>query len=297
MMVLVNMDNRSSKSAISTLYESICGFLRMCLFRVLAFGSIPEHIAFIMDGNRRFSRSRNLNGGVSHRVGFLALVSILQHCYELGVKYVTVYAFSIDNFNRSADEVESIMDLMQEKIEKLLKEESIVNKYGIKINFFGNLNLLNEPVRRAAERAMVVTAGNTRAVLSICVAYTCTDEIVHAVQESCHKKWARFQEEKPNGLDNDDDMIECFGKNGLEESEITVVDLERNMYTAECPDPDILVRTSGETRLSNFLLWQTTCCQLLSPSALWPEISLRHLVWMILEYQRVRPYLEKKKRL
>ncbi|XP_077231971.1 dehydrodolichyl diphosphate synthase CPT3-like [Tasmannia lanceolata] len=268
----------------SGFYASICNFFKRCLFGVLSFGPIPQHIAFIMDGNRRFAKCRNLKPGSGHKVGFLALMSILQHCYELGVKYVTVYAFSIDNFNRKPEEVHSVMELMQEKIEGLLKEESIVNKYGIKVKFIGNLNLLDEPVRIAAEKAMSATAGNTRAVLSICVAYTCTDEIVHAVQESYNEKRADVLGTDLNGVDN-----------GLEECVVTLADLERHMYTAGCPDPDILVRTSGETRLSNFLLWQTTFCYLLAPDVLWPDISLRHLVWAILEYQRVYPYLEKKK--
>ncbi|KAL5995953.1 hypothetical protein ACLOJK_026026 [Asimina triloba] len=290
------MDSKDDKSYVSKLTESICGHFRSFLFRVLAFGPIPEHIAFIMDGNRRFNRSGNLKPGTGHRMGFQALVSILRHCYDLGVKYVTVYAFSIDNFNRSPDEVQSVMNLMQEKIEELLKEEILVNKYGIKINFFGNLRLLDEPVRRSAERAMAATASNSRAVLSVCVAYTCTDEIVHAVQESCHERWTRVEEGKVDGADNDDDgAIKCFRGNDEEECSITVADLERKMYTAGCSDPDILVRTSGENRLSNFLLWQTKSSLLLSPDVLWPKISLRHLVWAILEYQRVQSYLAKKK--
>ncbi|KAL6127382.1 hypothetical protein ACLB2K_075423 [Fragaria x ananassa] len=96
---------------------------------------------------------------------------------------------SIDNFKRQPEEVQSLMDLMHEKIEGLIKEESIVNRYGVKVHFIGNLKLLSEPVRLAAVRAMVATANNSRGVLSICVAYTSTDEIVHAVQESCEEKW------------------------------------------------------------------------------------------------------------
>jgi len=116
-------------------------------------------------------------------------MSMLKYCYELGVRYVTIYAFSIDNFKRHPEEVQSLMDLMQEKIEGLIKEESIVNRYGVRVHFLGNLELLSEPVRLAAERAMMATAKNSKAVLSICVAYTSTNEIVHAVQKSCEEKW------------------------------------------------------------------------------------------------------------
>ncbi|XP_058106753.1 dehydrodolichyl diphosphate synthase CPT3-like [Magnolia sinica] len=209
-------------------------------------------------------------------------MSMLEHCCDLGIQYITVYAFSIDNFNKKQDEVESFMDLMLEKTEEMLKEDSIIYKYNIKVKFIGNLNLLNKLVRIVVDRVMAATSGNTKRIFSICVAYTCTDEIVHAVQESCQEKWAKIQQENLEGVDS-------------EVSIITVTDLERHMYMAGCPDPDILIRTSGETRLSNFLLWQTTFCYLFTPNALWPEISLKHLVWEILKYQCVRPYLEKKK--
>ncbi|KAG9444084.1 hypothetical protein H6P81_015424 [Aristolochia fimbriata] len=252
---------------------------RRYVFQVLSFGPIPQHIAFIMDGNRRFARYWNLNPGKGHQVGFLALMSVLQYCYELGVKYVTVYAFSVDNFKRNPDEVQLIMDLMLEKIEALLKQNTILTRYGIKINFFGNLDLLSSPVREAVEKIVAATCGNSEAVLCICVAYSTTDEIIHAVQESCKEKLGEIQGKSSVNLD----------------SVIELGDLEKHMYTAGCPDPAILVRTSGATRLSNFLLWQSSFCVLLAPDVLWPEISLRHLVWAILEYQRLCSYFNRKK--
>ena len=263
----------------STLLQNIWGFFRKCLFLVLSFGPMPNHIAFIMDGNRRFAKSRGVKQGGGHRVGFAALISTLQHCYEMGVKYVTVYAFSIDNFKRKPDEVESVMSLIQEKIDELLKEKSIVNQYGIRINFWGNLKLLSEPVRLAAEKAMTSTSKNTGPVLSVCVAYTSTDEIMHAIEQLWAKKISKIQV-NANGYDVD---MGCT---------VSVADLEQHLYTAGCPDPDIVIRTSGETRLSNFLLWQTTFSHLQNPSPLWPDFSLRHLVWAILEYQKIYPYLK-----
>ncbi|KAF6159804.1 hypothetical protein GIB67_030062 [Kingdonia uniflora] len=230
-----------------------------------------------MDGNRRYAKRCNLKEGAGHRVGFLALMSTLKYCYELGVKYVTVYAFSIDNFRRRADEVQYVMDLMEEKIKELLKEEGIVNSYGVRVYFLGNLNLLNESTRVAAEEAMEVTAKYNKAVLLICVAYSSTDEIVHAVRES-------YDEKKQIKNDHDDDQ----------DLAIQLKDIERHMYMNVGPDPDILVRTSGATRLSNFLLWQTSRCHLYSPAALWPEFSLWHLVWGVLNFQRYQPYLRKR---
>ncbi|XP_068659779.1 dehydrodolichyl diphosphate synthase CPT3-like [Aristolochia californica] len=262
----------------------LCQLFRRYLFLLLSFGPIPPHIAFIMDGNRRFARYWNLKPGKGHQVGFLALISVLKSCYELGVKYVTVYAFSIDNFKRSPDEVQLVMDLMLEKIEALLKENSIVKLYGIKVAFLGNLDLLSGPVREAAEKVIAATAANTKAVLCICVAYSSTDEIVHAVQESFKEKLGEIQEKSSL-------------KFGSQECVIALADLERHMYTAGCPDPAILLRTSGETRLSNFLLWQTSFSLLLAPDVLWPEISLRHLVWAILDYQRLHPYFTRKSKI
>ena len=321
----------------SQLTGGLGSFFRKCIFSILSVGPLPNHIALIMDGNRRYAKKQNMAEGAGHRAGYLALIKVLSHCYELGVKYVTVYAFSIDNFKRRPEEVHSLMDLMLEKIEELLKEESIVNQYGLRIYFIGNLKLLNEPVRVAAERAMAATAKNTKAVLLICVAYTSYDEIVHAVQESCKAK--RNETEALNatkginsvpGVEEDmkiNEVIVCNlqgscenssskfqalnittacngGIEGNEESKekqlvlptIKLSDIEKHMYMSVAPEPDILIRTSGENRLSNFLLWQTTNCPLYSPTALWPELGFWHLVWAVLNFQRSYRYFEKKKK-
>ncbi|KAL4572739.1 hypothetical protein LXL04_019522 [Taraxacum kok-saghyz] len=247
-------------------------FARKCIFSILSVSQIPNHIAFIMDGNRRYSKQHKLIDGAGHRVGFTSLMSMLKYSYELGVKYVTIYAFSIENFKRSPEEVQSLMDLMEEKIKGLIKEESIVNQYGVRVYFIGNLKLLSKPVRLAAERAMDATAKNSRAVLSICIAYTSTDEILNAVLESCEEK----RDEK---------------------GEIGVRDIERHMYMKMTPDPDIIIRTSGETRLSNFLLWQSGNCLLYSPAVLWPEIGFRHLVQAVLDFQKNFCYLNNQKKI
>ncbi|KAK8674450.1 hypothetical protein V6N13_112741 [Hibiscus sabdariffa] len=268
------------------MYGDIVNFLRKCVFYILSVGPIPNHIAFIMDGNRRYTKRLNLMQGAGHKVGYSALMSMLKYCYELGVRYVTIYAFSIDNFKRSPEEVQSLMDLMLDKIEELLREESIVNRYGIRVYFSGNLKLLNEPVRLAAERVMLATAKNSKAVLSICVAYTSTNEIVHAVRESCEEKWDEIA------------LLNSSGGYEPDESDhlIKVTDIEKHMYMAFAPDPDIIIRTSGETRLSNFLLWQSANCYLYSPSVLWPEIGFRQFLWAILNFQRTQFYLDKKRK-
>ncbi|KAG4951944.1 hypothetical protein JHK85_045811 [Glycine max] len=335
------------------------------MFAILSVGPVPSHIAFIMDGNRRYAKKRNMEEGDGHKAGFTALMSILRYCYELGVKYVTVYAFSIDNFKRKPNEVQSLMELMREKIEELLQQESLINEYGVRLHFIGDLQLLTEPVIASVEKAMRVTAHNNQRVLLVCIAYTSRHEMVHAVQECCKEKWNEVQASKEakltngafaridqglkgNGFDllfqdlckdyqnatkacnsvpkrvepagEKDGMLEHTVEKGNDsEAEITscnelvemteerkynqgdvplikLVDIEKHMYMAVAPDPDILIRTSGEARLSNFLLWQTSTCPLYAPTALWPEIGLRHLVWAVLNFQRHHFYLEKKRK-
>ncbi|GLT26900.1 hypothetical protein SLA2020_019390 [Shorea laevis] len=357
---VMNKVGKYGSRSVGWLFGDMSGFLRRCLFRVLSVGPIPSHFAFIMDGNRRYAKKQFLEEGVGHKAGFTALMSMLNFCYELGVKYVTVYAFSIENFKRNPGEVQSLMDLMLEKIEALLKEESIVNQYGIRVYFIGNLKLLVEPVRAAAEEVMKATANNNKTVLLVCVAYTSCDEIVHAVQDSCEDKFDEIQginrknacnrmiEERE--MDHKTNIVSLYDvkescKDGSGESQVSraitgcnghhiqgfseckcnevetfkscimdesasndvegsekqhsvikLTDVEKHMYMAVAPDPDILIRSSGEARLSNFLLWQTSHCPLYSPTALWPEIGLWHLVWTILTFQRTHSYLEKKKK-
>ncbi|KAK8326842.1 hypothetical protein V6Z11_A11G142500 [Gossypium hirsutum] len=257
------------------IYGNLVSLLRKCIFCILSVGPIPNHIAFIMDGNRRFTKTCKLMKGAGHKVGFSALMSILKYCYEFGVRYVTVYVFSTENFKRSP-------------------EESIVNRYGVRVIFSGNLKLLSEPVRLAAERAMLATDKNSKAVLSICVAYTSTNEIMHAVQESCEEKWDEITILNSSGAG-----YGLISLGGYEQDEmdhlIKLNDIEKHMYMAASPDPDIIIRTSSETRLSNFLLWQSANCYLYSPSVLWPEIGFRQFLWAILNFQRIHFYLDKQR--
>ncbi|KAF2310873.1 hypothetical protein GH714_018021 [Hevea brasiliensis] len=215
-------------------------YMRKGLYGILTQGPIPTHLAFILDGNRRFAKKHKLPEGGGHKAGFLALLNVLTYCYELGVKYATIYAFSIDNFRRKPHEVQYVMDLMLEKIDGMIKEESIINAYDICVRFVGNLKLLKLEEANATGSSTVIQTEN----------------------------------------------MESY-------SGIKLVDLEKNTYIN--PYPDVLIRTSGETRLSNYLLWQTTNCILYSPYALWPEIGLRHVVWSVINFQRHYSYLEKHK--
>ncbi|KAK9664420.1 hypothetical protein RND81_14G040500 [Saponaria officinalis] len=309
-------------------------FFVKCIFQILSMGPLPNHIAFIMDGNRRFAKKKNLDERDGYRAGFLALMFMLKQCYELGIRYITIYSFAIDNFRRHPEEVKSLMELMQEKVEGFLEYENMISKYGIRVIFVGNLTLLSESLKAAAERAMEATSMNTTTFLLICVAYSSTDEIVHAVEntfmlnhpekdrflceitedgERKHEivssvvKTSRFYHSEKDQSSSEITRDEISSERSEEderkqenESEnkrgvIKLRDLEDNLYMSIAPEPDIVIRTSGATRLSNFLLWQTPSCLLHCPAVLWPELRLRHLVWAVLKYQRYFHYLDKKR--
>ncbi|GLT41892.1 hypothetical protein SLA2020_159220 [Shorea laevis] len=214
--------------------------------------------------------------GVGHDVGFQALMFMLLYCHDLGVKYITVYAFTIDNFRVKPEEVQRPMDLMMEKIKLLRENESFVHQKQVRVHSAGNLELLDPSLRDAAKRLMEVTASYSKVVVTFCVAYTSTDEIVHAVRESCEEKCNQIEDQ-------------------AKDVKLNLMDVEKQMYMVIAPDPDILIRTAGENRLSNFRLWQSFSSQLGSTAVLWPAIALWHLVWAVLDFQRNHIYFEKKK--
>ncbi|XP_074276785.1 dehydrodolichyl diphosphate synthase CPT3-like [Silene latifolia] len=281
-------------------------FLVKWMFRILSVGPLPNHIAFIMDGNRRFAKKKNLDERDGYRAGFLALMFMLKQCYELGIRYITIYSFAIDNFKRHPEEVKCLMELMQEKVEGFLEYEGMITKYGIRVIFVGNLGLLSESLRVAAKRAMEATSMNTTTFLLICVAYSSTDEIVRSVEKTFnfhHSKNHFVSEITENGekkalfsgerSEEYDDSSEKEDEN--EVGIIKMREIKNNLYMSIAPEPDIVIRSSGATRLSNFLLWQTQSCLLYCPAVLWPELRLRHLVWAVLKFQRWYYYLDQKR--
>ncbi|KAH9330228.1 hypothetical protein KI387_002336 [Taxus chinensis] len=252
--------------------NSVYELFRRFSIWIVSVGPVPQHIAIIMDGNRRYATKRNMQKLRGHELGYNSLMNTLRDCYELGIKYVSVYAFSIENFRRSKEEVETLMNLMHEKLEVLIEKESLVNQYGIRVQILGDLTLLPERVRKAADKAMAFSKDNDKAVLNIFAPYTATQEIVKAVEGAIT------------------DKVE-----GIIENEISAEDIERHLYTANCPEVELLIRTSGETRLSNFLLWQTSFTLLYGTPILWPEFSFKHLVRAVWEYQKSYIFLQQQK--
>ncbi|MED6186679.1 hypothetical protein PIB30_069049 [Stylosanthes scabra] len=249
-------------------FQKLIYLIKKCVLYALSIGPIPIHVAFIMDGNRRYAEKKNVVEGSGYKAGFFSLISMLNFCYELGVKYVTIYAFSIDDFKRCPEETRLLMDLLNEKIESWIVDENnesinVANRFGMRVRFVGDLKLLDEPLRLAAKRVMEATYNNSRVVLTICVAYSSTLDILHSLKECCEEKEDEIKvlEECGSGYG----LIEIRRDNLKEYDDsmslINLEDVERNMYMAIAPCPDILIRTSGENRLSNFLLWQSTFCQ------------------------------------
>lgn len=202
-------------------------------FNIIKGGPIPSHVAFIMDGNRRFASKSNIKKSEGHAMGFDKLSEVLQWCLYLGIKEVTVYAFSIENFKRSTEEVNTLMQLAREKFNRLLEERDKLNERGVCIRVIGNINLLPADLQKTIAEAMILTRNNTEAILNVAFAYTSRDEMVNAVQTV---------------VQGVDDQL-------IQPNDITEDVLSRCLYN-KGSEPDLLVRTSGETRLSDFLLWQ-----------------------------------------
>ncbi|CDO72915.1 hypothetical protein BN946_scf185002.g100 [Trametes cinnabarina] len=239
------------------------------LIAVLAAGPIPQHVAFILDGNRRYARRKGMQVKQGHTDGFYNLRKMLEICIKLKVRCVSAYAFSIENFKRSPEEVNALMDLAEEKLLELCQKGEILDKYGIRLVVVGHRDMLPERVLVAAEKAERMTRHNDRAIFNLCMPYTSRDEITTAVHSVIK---SRLEDET-------DDR----------QAEITADEIEAYLMTsiAGSPPLDILVRSSGVKRLSDYMLWQCSeNTQLQFSSSYWPEFGLLDFVPIILDYQR-----------
>ncbi|KAL4064152.1 Decaprenyl diphosphate synthase-like protein [Scleroderma yunnanense] len=242
--------------------------LSYLLLAIIATGPVPRHIAFEMDGNRRYARRLGKEGKEGHGDGFRALVNILDICLRLRVGCVTVYAFAIDNFNRPKDEVDALMTLAEHRLVELAEKGHILDRYGVRLNVLGKRSLLPPNVQVAIEKAERMTRHNNTAILNVCAPYASSHEITTAVENTIRE-----------ALDNGD----------LDGSSITEHTIEGHLSTtvAGSPPLDIFVRTSGVKRLSGFLTWQCNeNTQIHMIDTFWPSFGLRDLIPILLEYQR-----------
>lgn len=240
--------------------SSLTYFQRLCV-NVIKSGHVPKHIAFIMDGNRRFACKKNVEKVEGHEMGFEKLAETLQWCLELGVSEVTVYAFSIENFKRSKEEVDALINLARAKYKRLLEEKDRLMKDGICIRVIGNLSLLPDDIKKMIAEAMLMTKNNKKAILNVAFAYTARDEITSAIQT----------------------VVEGLQKQEIEENDVHEELLSKCLFSVS--DPDILIRTSGEVRFSDFLLWQTRNTKICFDNVLWPEFNIWNLLACVLQYQ------------
>lgn len=212
-------------------------------------GPIPRHVGVIMDGNRRYAKTHQIEMKEGHNLGFDSMASVLELLYESGVACATVYAFSIENFKRLRYEVEWLMDLAKSKLYQMSQHGELCDQYGIRIKILGNVSLLPADVQKILQDTQTSTAHNSRAVLNVCFPYTSRDEIAHSIRGVVQASM------------DDPDMV--IDENAM----------EQHLYTAEAPPLDLLIRTSGTNRLSDFLLWQSvpSTCAIVFSDKLWPE--------------------------
>ncbi|EEH40718.2 hypothetical protein PAAG_02694 [Paracoccidioides lutzii Pb01] len=338
--------------------------LRELMIGALREGPVPQHVAFVMDGNRRFARHHRIEKLEGHNLGFEALAKILEVCYKAGVRVVTVYAFSIENFKRSKYEVDALMDMARVKLAQLSQHGDLLDRYGASVRVLGRRDLLKPEVLEAIDKAVELTSRNGDAILNICFPYTSRDEITTAIRDTVieystpldrtqlprsNRSRRAFSETHikesiqreggmPNGIDTDSTLLQPRGKREgrsssadppsehpssyssatttrqdagkiptipegytsyppnsdqlifLSPETITSQTITDHMLTAGCPALDLLIRTSGVERLSDFMLWQ--CHQgteIVFLDTLWPNFDLWTFLPVLWEWQwRIR---------
>ena len=214
-----------------------------------------KHIAIIMDGNRRWAKEKNLPSAVGHKKGVDALKATMRACDDFGIKYLTVYAFSTENWNRKPEEVNFLMDLLGQTLKNELKE---MHENNVVISFIGDTTKLSDNLQKILANAVETTKNNTGVNLQIAFNYGSRAEIVKAVQA----------------------IVDSGAK------EVTEELISKALYTADIPDPDLLIRTGGEMRVSNYLLWQISYSEFIVIPEFWPDFDKEKLADCVREFNR-----------
>jgi undecaprenyl diphosphate synthase len=218
---------------------------------------IPAHVAIIMDGNGRWARARGLPRLAGHRAGVDNLRRVLEASVEFGVKYLTIYAFSTENWERPPDEVRGLLNILEEVIDKQLYE---LHEKGVQLRHLGRLEGLGASLQEKVRQAIELTRHNQKIVLNIAWNYGGRDEIVRGIR--------------------------LMMADGVQPEQVDEDLIHRYLYTADCPDPDLVIRTSGEMRVSNFLIWQTAYSEWYFPQVYWPDFGRQELLEALNEYAR-----------
>ena len=218
---------------------------------------LPTHIAIIMDGNGRWAKKRGLPRLAGHRAGTENLRRVIRACVEFGIKYLTIYAFSTENWGRPNDEVEGLMQILEEVIDEELQE---LHQEGVRLKHIGRLERLEPTLREKVKKSVELTKHDTRLTLSIAWNYGGRDEIICAISQ----------------------MI----KDGVKPEEVTSDLVSSYLFTAGIPDPDLIIRTSGEMRISNFLIWQSSYSEWYVTQTLWPDFGREELYKALISYSQ-----------
>jgi len=219
--------------------------------------ALPVHVAVIMDGNGRWANKKGLGRLLGHREGYRTLRSVLLNASELGIRYLTVYAFSAENWRRPSDEVDGLMKL----IERAARDElRVMHKNNVRVRVAGRLEELPPTLREALESGIETTQNNTGITFTLAVNYGGRAEIVDAVR----------------------DIV----ASGMEPEQVTEELIAAHLYNPDIPEPDLMIRTAGEMRWSNFLIWQAAYSELFVTDRTWPEFELDHLLSAVEAYQR-----------
>ena len=216
---------------------------------------IPNHVAVIMDGNGRWAAQRNLPRLAGHKAGTENLRRVIRACVEFGVKYFTIYAFSTENWGRPQEEVSGLMTILEDVIEKELSE---LHKEGVQLRHIGHLEALSPKLQKKVQEAIAITSNNNHLVLTLAFNYGGRDEIVCAIR----------------------DIV----RDGIPAEQVTEELVNRYLFTSGTPEPDLIIRTSGEMRISNFLIWQSAYAEWHITPTLWPDFDRAELYQALLDY-------------
>ena len=223
--------------------------------------NMPAHIAIIMDGNRRWAKKQGKSASYGHKEGAKTLENIVRYANKIGLKYITVYAFSTENWKRAEEEVKALMMLLQSYLDDYSKRADTEN---IRVKILGDISALSEGMQKSIKKCTERTKDNTGVTFNIALNYGGRDEILKAVKQIARK----------------------VKENKIEPEDITEKMISENLYTKDEPDPDLVIRTSGELRLSNFLPWQSVYSELLFIDKNWPDFKEEDLDNAIIEYQK-----------
>ena len=223
--------------------------------------NMPKHIAIIMDGNRRWAKAKGKPAAFGHKAGAKTLENIVRYANKIGLKYITVYAFSTENWKRAEDEVNALMMLLQNYLDEYSKRADSEN---IRVKILGDITVLSQGMQKSIINCMERTQNNTGVTFNIALNYGGRDEIIKAVKNIAKQ------------VQNEEIDIEKINEETI----------SNNLYTAGQPDPDLLIRTSGEIRLSNFLPWQLVYSEFLFIDKNWPDFTEEDLDNAIVEYQK-----------